>query len=77
VTDAEIKDDADMAETFPGSGELNWGEVGFKALAAWVDRYNWQGTGKSGVRTECFDVESVKGMFEKWWKEQNGKDGAR
>jgi hypothetical protein len=73
MTYAEIKDDADMAETYPGSGELNWGEVGFKTLVAWVASHSHQGK----TKTYDFDVESVKGMFEKWWKEQNRKDGAK
>ncbi len=60
----EIKEAADMAETFPGSGVLNWGEIGFKALAEWV-ALNPQQT---AAATETFDVESVKAMFEDWWR---------
>ena len=53
-----------MAETWPGSGVLNWGEIGFKTLAAWV-ALNPQQT---VAATDTFDVESVKGMFEEWWR---------
>ena len=67
MTIAEIKDDADMAETWPGSGVLNWGEIGFKTLAAWV-ALNPQQT---VAATDTFDVESVKGMFEEWWRTTN------
>lgn len=67
MTIAEIKDDTDMAETWPGSGVLNWGEIGFKTLAAWV-ALNPQQT---VAATETFDVESVKGMFEHWWRTAN------
>jgi len=69
VTLYEIKEAADMAETFPGSGVLNWGEIGFKALSAWVAKFNWQmPTTGDGILTETFDVESVKAMFEDWWR---------
>lgn len=65
----EIKEAADMAETFPGSGVLNWGEIGFEALASWVKKFNWQTPATGGrILTERFDVESVKGMFEDWWR---------
>ena len=86
MTIAEIKDDADMAETWPGSGVLNWGEIGFKTLAAWV-ALNPQQTVAVGFKTlaawvagnpqqtvaatDTFDVESVKGMFEEWWRTAN------
>lgn len=54
----KIMDAANMAETHPGSGRLNWGEVPFSALAAWVDLHpQWS----------VFDVESVRGAFEDWW----------
>jgi len=72
MTVDEIKENADMAETWPGSGTLNWGEVGFNTLAAWVAEFNWQIPQNGvGIRTDTFDVESVKGMFEDWWRTQN------
>ena len=67
MTIDEIKDDADMAETYPGSGVLNWGEIGFKTLAAWVNMHPQQWV----AATEVFDVESVKGLFEEWWRTAN------
>lgn len=67
MTIEEIKDAADMAETWPGSGLLNWGEIGFDTLAAWVALYPKQEV----AATETFDVESVKDMFEEWWKSAN------
>lgn len=63
MTLAEIMDHADMAETCPGSGVLDWGEVSFAALAAWVA---WK-PNQYPARTETFDVESVQRMFEDWW----------
>jgi hypothetical protein len=72
MTTAEMKEDADMAETWPGSGVLNWGEIGFDTLAAWVQLFNWQTTSDEAIRTETFDVESVKGMFEDWWRKERG-----
>lgn len=63
----EIKDSADMAETYPGSCELNWGEISFDTLHAWVTHQ------KSAGDMDVFnlDVESVKGCFERWWKREN------
>ena len=73
MTIKEIKEYADMAETYQYSGVLNWGEVPFKALSAWVSLFPF-----NGVPTEDFDVSSVHGMFERWWKEesQHTKKGA-
>ena len=70
MTIAEIKEAADMAEKWPGATVLNFGEVPFAALAAWVAEFNWADASES-LRTETFDVESVKGMFEDWWRTQN------
>ena len=64
MTLEQIEDAADMAETWPGSNELNWGEIGFGELAAWVALNPDQ----SVAKTAEFDVESVKGMFEEWWR---------
>jgi hypothetical protein len=62
MTIDEIKENADLAETWPGSGVLNWGEVGFNTLAAWVAEFNWRiQPGGDGIRTDTFDLESVKG----------------
>jgi hypothetical protein len=60
----EIKDAADMAEKWPGATVLNFGEVPFRALAAWVALNPQQTVGP----TDGFDVESVEGMFEDWWR---------
>jgi hypothetical protein len=65
---ADIKDHADTAETWPGSGVLNWGEIGWEALTAWVTLSVEIG-GDAGLPS-C-DVESVKGCFERWWKTAN------
>ena len=56
-----------MAETYPGSCELNWGEIAFDTLHAWVTHQ------KSAGDMDVFnlDVESVKGCFERWWKREN------
>jgi len=67
VTLDEIKDAADMAEKWPGATVLNFGEVPFKALAAWVALHPQQ----TVAATETFDVESVKDMFEEWWRTAN------
>jgi hypothetical protein len=65
---ASIKDHADMAETYPGSGALNWGEIGWEALSAFV-ALSVEIAGDATL-PEC-DVESVKGEFERWWKSTN------
>ncbi len=62
----QIKEAADWAETYPGSRVLNFGEVGFQALADWVIMIQDEGL-------SCCDVESVKQEFEKWWKRENGE----
>ena len=64
----EIMENADMAETWPDSGKLNWGEVSMATLCEWV---------KLNKNTDAFDVESVKGMFEAWWRYQNRIKGAQ
>jgi hypothetical protein len=64
MTIEEIKDAADMAEKWPGACVLNWGEVGWDTLAAWVALNPEQAV----AATEDFDVESVKGLFEEWWR---------
>ena len=65
MTMQDIKDAADMAETWPGSGVLDWGEVPWQALADWVTLSVDIG-GDAALLT--YDVESVKGCFERWWK---------
>ena len=67
MTLEEIKEAADMAEKWPGATVLNFGEVSFKALAAWVALNPQQAIDA----TDNFDVESVKGMFEDWWRTAN------
>ena len=69
MTMDEIKDAADMAETWPGSGTLNWGEVGWRALEAWVCNQVCYGD----VTVRDLDVESAKGSFERWWNAANTK----
>ena len=66
-TMSEIKAWADMAETYPESGELNWCEISFDALLDWVTHE------KNSGSQDLFslDLESVKGCFERWWKRQN------
>ena len=64
MTLEEIKEAADMAEKWPGATVLNFGEVPFKALVAWVALNPQQAVDS----TDNFDVESVKGMFEDWWR---------
>ena len=58
MTMEEIKDAADMADTWPGSRTLNFSELPFRVLVEWAM--------KSGD-VVGFDVESVKFMFERWW----------
>lgn len=67
----EIKEHADMAETLPGSGVLNWDEIGWGALSAWVTLS--VEIGGDATLPDC-DVESVKGLFEEWWRTAN-KEG--
>lgn len=64
MTIEEIREAADMAAKWPGATALNFGELPFKALAAWV-ALNPQQT---AAATETFDVESVNAMFEDWWR---------
>lgn len=64
LSESEIRDNADRAETFLGSGRLNWSEISLKTLIAWADLYPNPRLDK----TINFDVESVKIMFEGWWK---------
>ena len=66
MTEHEIIDGLDGAETYPDSHELNWGEVPFKALSAWVALHPQ----RTVLKTEDFDVESVKGMVESWWRQK-------
>ena len=63
----EIKESADMAETYPESEVLNWGEISFDTLLDWVTQQKT--TGEQDVF--LLDVESVKGCFERWWKRTN------
>jgi hypothetical protein len=49
-------------------GELNWNEISFRTLAAWVAIHPQNSI---GGKTECEDVESVKDMVESWWKHHN------
>ena len=58
-----IMDAANSAETWPGSRALNWGEVPLWALVEWASMHPQQQT----ARTDAFDIESVKRMFEQWW----------
>ena len=71
MTMDEIKAAADMAEKWPGATVLNFGEVPFKALAAWVALRPQSVV----AATETFDVESVKEMFEDWWRTANVEPG--
>jgi hypothetical protein len=65
----DIKAAADRAETAPGSGMLNWGRLSFRALAAWVEYYNWcQPPDGPYGRTEDMDVDTARRAFEAWWK---------
>jgi hypothetical protein len=64
MTIEQIKDNADLAETYPESGELNLNEISFETLAAWVYHFPKQKV----AFTEDFDVISVCRMFEEWWK---------
>lgn len=64
MTLEQIKDNADIAETYPESGILNWGEISFETIAEWVR----QNPRQESAFTEDFDVESVKSMFYEWWK---------
>ena len=59
MTMDEIRDAADMAETWPGSQKLELSELPFVVLAEWAS--------KTGVTVDT-DVESVKFMFERWWR---------
>jgi hypothetical protein len=72
MTEQEIIDGLDGAETYPGSHELNWREVSFKTLAAWVALHPQ----RTVLKTEDFDVESVKGMVESWWKDRQKSTSA-
>ena len=64
----EIREAADMAETFPGSGVLNWGEMNMQAFCDWVAQVAPQDVGTDHP-VGVFDVESVQGMFDCWWRD--------
>ena len=59
MTLEEIRGAADAAETWPGSQRLDFSELPFGVLAEWE--------AKSDDETG-FDVESVMGRFERWWR---------
>lgn len=63
VNEKEIREQADLAETYPNSNVLNWNEVSFEVLSSWVELFPAQ----SVAATKEFDVESVKQMFYVWW----------
>ena len=67
MTLPEIRETADMAETFPNSGKLNFGEISFRTLLEWVMIKKVSDT---NTPLDMFDVESVKDMFQEWWLEQ-------
>ncbi len=66
-----VFDDIDRAATFPGSVSLNWHEISFATIEKWVRLYPQQKV----APTEDFDIESVKGMIEQWWRELEDEPG--
>lgn len=74
MTHEEIMDNADMAETWPDSGKLNWGKISMATLCDWVRFMRFVFYIQHNKDIEGFDVETVKGMFEEWWqnKHRNG-----
>jgi hypothetical protein len=66
MTLEEIRDAADMAETWPGSRTLEFSALPFRVLVEWAMKSD-DVTG--------FDVESVKHMFERWWRAEKTKPG--
>jgi hypothetical protein len=64
MTIQEVKEAADMAETYPNSGELNFREIGWSTLERWVKHQ--EDEGDSAIR--FFDIHSITMLFEKWWK---------
>lgn len=73
MTIDQILLEADLAEEYPNSNTLNWSEIGFNTLSAWVDLNPVQGP--EGIETGTFDVESVKVMFHSWWLSTHGGVG--
>jgi len=51
----------DMAQTFPDSGIINWGEVPFEAMASFATQENMND----------YDVESVQQVMVEQWKLHN------
>jgi len=76
MTIDEIKEAADLAEKWPRSNVIDFGELPFKSLAAWVDEMKW-GDASETMPLADFDVDSVKSMFRDWWWEQNKDTGGR
>ena len=71
MTVPEILEAASMAETYPGSRELNWGEIGWKTLEAWVHH---RVSGGDGSLVDL-DICSIQGAFERWWKARSEPAG--
>jgi hypothetical protein len=72
MTIQELKEAGDMAETYPNSGVINFGEISWLTLEAWVNNRISIGY----VSAKYLDVESIKDEFERWWKRENKKEVA-
>jgi hypothetical protein len=64
MTKDEILDSVCLAETYPGSLTLNFNEVAYSTLVAWVEMQ--RETGADATLDQC-DIESVKRSFQFWW----------
>jgi len=72
MTEGEILEAADMAETYPGSGVLNMEEIGIDVLVAWCRLVD----GKPGYENAMTcDVILIVQMFRWWWQQQKKGGG--
>jgi len=67
MTIDEIRAAADQAEAWPGAKKINFTELRFGVLSSWVASY----PDKVVAAFATFDVESVKEMFEDWWRKKS------
>lgn len=70
TSDAEIYERIDMAETYPGSGVLNFGEVWLRTITDWCDLVR-------GTDYDCekCDIESIMQTMQKWWRDKTPRAG--
>ena len=71
MTIDEIRAAANEAEAWPGAKKINFNELPFAVLSAWVARRDDRYPDPAVSQTADLDVESVKEMFEDWWRKKS------